>query len=380
MTGVQTCALPIFIPWLESRRLQRLHSFFKQNFPEQNTVNLNQVQFEQLFNDTIRRVESSERFTADALYQVESDLQQEQLIRDKCLSWCQQQGIFADNIETVQQSITNIWPQVIEAAVNYWHEYFIMHPDELLGLSKTPDDIDTLIVEHAEYVSPMQAAQLLAISKRAIIMGNYNPICAPRFAVHIDYELTKYYGLASCDADFEDLQFDGNLASLGSMWNLAAQGHEVDKVLQPHSTREISYAYIDTIEPGAIQVTLEWLIFNHELADQVIIYTCFSTHALKLRAALQNTQFANITIRLVQDPCFDKSNISLFLPVYTINDPGPYVFDRGCEIIDNLIANTMQRLVVIGDMRIFKPELHSAAGKLAKHLLIQEKEVNCVGV
>jgi len=370
-----------FIPWFQTRRLQRLHLFFKQNFPEQGTANYSQIQFEQLFEEKLRRVENSERFVADALHQAESDLQQENLIRDKCLHWCLSQSIATSNIDEIQVIVTEtLWQQVAAAAVNYWHEYFMTRSEELHILNNQPQAIDVLIVEHSEYVSPMQAAQLLAISKRVIVMGNYNPMCVPRFAVQNDYELTKHFGLAACDADFEDLQFDGKLASLGNMWNLVSQGNEADEVLQNCSTTEISYSYVDTVEPGAINTTLDWLRANSELAKHVAIYSCFSAHATKLQAILQSTQFAHIPVRLIQEPCFDKNAISLFLPIYTLGDPGPYVFDRGSEIIDNLIANTTQRLIVIGDMRIFKPELHSASGQLAKHLLLQEKEVDCVGV
>lgn len=368
-----------FIPWLQTRRLQRLHLFFKQNFPDQITANYSQVQLEQLFEDKLRRGEKSERFVADALHQAENDLQQENLIRDKCLHWCLNQNIAANNVDEIQVVVTDVlWQQVATAAVHYWQEYFVTHPEELQALRDNPHTIDLLIVEHSEYISPMQAAQWLAISKRIIVMGNYNPICVPRFSVQIDYELTKHYGLATCDADFEDLQFDGKLASLGNMWNLITQGNEADKVLQHDNGNKILYSYIDTAEHDAIQATLEWLQDNPMLSKQVTIYTCFSSHVAKLRSILQGTLFADIQVRLIQEPCFYKNAISLFLPVYTSLDSGPYVFDYGNEILDNLLANTTQRLIVVGDIRIFKPELHSASGQLAKHLLLQEKEVHCV--
>jgi hypothetical protein len=368
-----------FIPWLQARRLQRLHLFFKQNFPEQNTTNFTQVQFEQLFEEKLRRVENSERFVADALHQAENDLQQENLIRDKCLNWCLNQNIITNNIDDIQKIVDDtLWQQVAVAAVNYWQEYFAMRPDELETFKNPPSAIDQLIVEHAEYISPMQAAQWLAISKRVIVMGSFAPLCVPRFSVNIDYELTKHYGLATCDADFEDLQFDGKLASLGNMWNLVTQGNEADEVLKPIVTGSLIYSYIDSSDSSDVLITLQWLRENQSLCQKLAIYSCFSDHVSKLHTALQNTPFADIPIRLVQQPCFDKKAISLFLPVYRSGDPGPYVFDRGNEIIDNLLANTTQQLIVIGDISIFKPELHSASGQLAKHLLLQEKEVTCV--
>jgi len=368
-----------FMPWLQTQRLQRLHLFFKQNFPEQSTTNYSQVQLEQLFADKLRRTENSARFLADALHQAENDLQQENIIRDKCLHWCLNQNIAANDIDEIQTIVTNVlWQQVATAALLYWQEYFVTQPEELQVLKNKPHAIDLLIVEHSEYVSPMQAAQWLAISKRVIVMGHYTPMCVPRFSGQIDYELTKHYELALCDADFEDLQFDGKLASLGNMWNLVTQGNEADEVLQYVNNNKIAYSYIDTAKHDAIQITLEWLQDNSALSKQIAIYSCFSAHVSRLHALLQDTPFADIPVRLIQEPCFYKSAISLFLPGYTSGDPGPYVFDRGNEIIDNLVANTMQRLIVIGDIRIFKPELHSASGQLAKHLLLQEKEVACV--
>ena len=84
-------------------------------------------------------------------------------------------------------------------------------------------------------------------------------------------------------------------------------------------------------------------------------------------------------MRLVQEPYFKAHAISLFSPVYTLDDSAPYNFDRGAEILENLTVNTQQRIIVFGDQRIFKPNLHSAVGNFAKLLLKQtEEEVSCV--
>lgn len=378
-----------FVPTLQTRRLKRLYLFFKQNFPNVTVKGLNQRQLTELFHDKIRRVDNSLRIVADTLHQVEHDLYQETLVRDKCMQWFMTQDLQVESLEEAEDLVANhLWLQVQHATAHYWRQYFDIKPESKAYLDDNPDSIDVLVVENSEYVSPMQAAQLFAISKRAIVMGNYNPICRPRFSVQIDYELTQYFGLASCDSDFEDLQFDGKLGSVGNMWNLVAQGNDADEQFNVYPSSTLQYSYIDShvsstsnmgskVNTSIIALVVEWLRANVSIMPDIVVYTCFRAQATLLRQALDSNSLSHIPIRLVQDPNFEKSATSVFVPVYSLQDPGPYVFDLGDEILNNLIANTTENLIVIGDMRIFKSELHSASGKFAKHFTIK-KEVVCV--
>lgn len=378
-----------FIPLWQTRRLKRLYSFFKQNFPEDNIKGFSQRQLTELFYEKVRRIDNSERFIADTLHQAETDLHQESIVRDKCLQWCHAQQLQCNTLEEIDAIVEQqLWQQVVGATAYYWQQYFAGKQEEIAFLDNVPDQIDVLIVEHAEYVSPMQAAQLFAISKRCVIMGNYAPINYARFPVQVDYELTRHFKLSDCDADFEDLQFEGKLGSISNMWSLATHNNDIQQTLDPYELAGIQFDAIDTdsgsaaylgsrMNAGTIELTLEWLRNNPTLTSTVAIYTCFSAQATMLQQALGVNSFNAIPVYLVQNPNFNKTAINLFLPVYSIEDAGPYVFDLGTEILDNLLANTTQRLIVIGDMRIFKPELHSAAGKFAKHF-IKEEEVSCV--
>jgi hypothetical protein len=244
----------------------------------------------------------------------------------------------------------------------------------------------------------MHAATWFAKSKKAVVMGNFNPICVPRFSAQIDYELTKHFGLVENDADFEDLQFDGVLASLGNAWNMVVKDRVADQTLSPSFKQPLEYEFIDIrsdsvayvgslINIGVIEPLINWLNMHAEQRSDVTIYTCFAGQAQIIQAALQPTTYAQVPTRLIQQPCFTASKINIFIPVYTAADPGPYIFDHGTEILDQLLVNTQEQLVIIGDMSIFKPELHSASGKFAqavyapieieKDIIITE-EANCV--
>lgn len=390
-----------FIPLMQRQRLQRLYTFFKQNFPNQTVQGLNQKQLENLLQEKILRTDSSERITADALHQVENDLYQENLVRDKCLQWCADNGLKVLTIHEIQSILHGqMWNDLVSTALNYWQYDFAAKQGHANFLERTPDEIDLLIVEHAEYISPMLAARMLAISKRVVVMGNYDFICNPRFSVQIDYELTKNFGLTECDADFEDLQFDGILGSVGNFWNLATKDKDADQVFTQFQRPALQYEYIDVRTPssmhlgskvnvGVKDIVIDWLNKHATLRNEITIYTCFSGQATLLAQALQSTFFSKVPVRLIQEAYFNKSTISLFIPVYSADDQGPYVFDRGTEMLEQIITNTLERLIVIGDMSIFKPELHSAAGKFAKALfansgmdiinIIQEQEeVICV--
>lgn len=361
-----------FIPAFQRRRLRRLYSFFKQNFPGEEVAGFNQTQLHAIISEQMLRIQKRERFIADTLHQIESEIAQESLVRDKFQQWLNTQGL-----EDLQQ----LWHKLVTLTRGYWR---------FVDISRQTNQIELLIVEHAEYMSPMRAAQLLAISKRAVIMGNYNPLCNPRFPVAIDFELTKYFKLADCDADFEDLQFDGVLGSVGNLWNLAANGREANKILTARLRPAIKYQAINVlgnsqeylgskINKAEAAEIIAWLQANSVQNNNIAIYTTFSGQINYLRTSLQGTKFAHIPVFAIQEPCFDTYENIIFSPVYTSRDPGPYLFDRGVEMLDGMLASASQKVIVIGDLQIFKPELHSAAGKFAKLLFNkQEEEVDCV--
>ncbi|HSX20614.1 MAG TPA: hypothetical protein VLG38_05780, partial [Gammaproteobacteria bacterium] len=370
-----------FIPVMQKQRMQRLYTFFKQNFVNENVEGCTQTQLDDLLNEKVRRAENNERMVGDALHQVENDQYQEQLVREKCLQWCGAQQIACESIDEIKQLMHDkLWGNLAHTALLYWQQDFAAKQGYADFLNCYPQAIDTLIVEHAEYISPMQAVELLALSKRAIVMGNYNAMCNPRFAVHIDYELTQHFGLVENDADFEDLQFDGILGSVGNMWNMVAKDREADEFFTAVEHDELEYAHIDVrtssaayrgslVNQGTVSATIDWLNKHATERDVVTIYTCFAGQAQLLREALHGTSFAHVPIRMMQELCIETAAINIFVPVYSVTDPGPYVFDRGAEMFEQLVTNTQRCLVTIGDMRIFNPKLHSASGKFAQSWL-----------
>lgn len=375
-----------FIPSLQKQRLQRLHDFFKQNFPQDDVKGFTETQFDELINEKIFRSENNERMLGDALHQVENDLYQETLVRDKCISWCNEQGLQSADLNAIQSFMTDrLWWKIAHLALMYWQQDFTAKQGRGDFLQVEPKDVDLLLVEHAHYVSPQQAVHWLSKSKRAVVIGNYNPICNPKYPVQIDYELTKHYALIEHEADFEDLQFDGVLSSVGNMWSMLAKDCEADQFLNADANTELEYEFVDQAgdaadylgsraNQGVVSALLDWLHSHAEARNEIAIYTCFAGQVQLIRKALQATFYAQIPIYLIQEPNFVRNQINIFLPVYTSKDPGPYIFDRGTEMLDQLLANTQERLVIIGDARIFKPELHSAIGNFAKTIFNQEQE------
>lgn len=373
-----------FIPALQRQRLYRLYAFFKQNFPQEQIVGLTQPQLDALFLEKLRRAENNERMVGDALHQVENDSYQQSLLQDRCTQWCSMQGVAVTSMSDMQAFIEQqLWPSLARTALVYWQQDFAAKCGYADFCSAIPRQIDLLLVEYAQYVDPIQAVQALALSKRATVFGNYNPICNPRYPVQIDFELAKYYGWAENDADFEDLQFDGVLGSVGNMWGMVAKERDADQIMSNAvQATNIQYELLDVqtssasyhgslVNQGAVSAVVDWLHKHAVHREEVAIYTCFAGQVQILQQALSTTFYASVLVRCIQEPCFSKSAYSIFVPVYSSADAGPYIFDRGTEMFDQLVANTTQKLIVVGDKGIFKPHLHSATGKFAKLFNIQ---------
>ncbi len=378
-----------FLPTMQKSRLARLHAFFKQNFPYDNVAGFTEAEFAELLEYKRKRVETSLRMIGDAIHQVENDQQQAQIVNDKCLQWAQAQDITLGNLAQIQNYLENVlWHKITVLALSYWQQDFTAKQGYNEFLTRTPQQIDHLIIQNSQYVSPMHSVPMLAKCKRAMIMGNYSVITVPRFAVSIDYELTKHYNLAENDTDFEELQFDGYLGSVGNTWSMLTQGVEAEQVL-PVPNKNLCYEFIDVSSKsqdcygsldnrGSVEVLYTWLQKNAQIASDVIIYTCFSAQAKLIKSKLVSTAFSEIPVEFLQVANFNLAKISIFLPVYALPDRAPFVFDQGAEMFEQLEANTQEHLIVIGDKRLFKPELHSASGNFAKRFAIKNYNENLI--
>lgn len=382
------------VPMLQKNRLQRLHNFFAQNFPDENVTDFSEAQFDDVFLQKVHRAKNNERMLADAMHQVEADQHQEKLIRERCLQWCERHELGDTNIATIEHYLQEtLWLELARLAGYYWQVTFSSHPEYAQIYASIVDAIDLLIVEDAQYIATTQALPVLAKTQRAVVMGSYDVLGKPRFAVHIDYALCQHYKLIENDADFEDLQFAGVLGSIGNLWNLMVNQREADDIFTSQDT-SIEYELVDVATPqaahlgsyvnqGVVQEVITWLQKNPEVTD-LAIYTTFAAQLEMLRDALAGANFAHVPIYAISLPRIIQHEVSIFVPGYAAADPGPYVFDQGREILDQLRTNTRKRLIIIGDMRIFKPNLHSASGNFAKAFITtttqnnKQEEVACV--
>lgn len=368
-----------FIPMLQRSRLARLYKFFEQNFPDDNVAGLTQRQLESLLLEKQSCAQNSERVMRDALHQVENDLQQQNTLKLKLDEWQQ--------LHDFDISTNKYWEEICALAQQYWLLYFNADQQYANFFAREPDSIDRLFFTNADQLSPMVAARLLAKADCVEILGNYDGIVTPNFSPSIDFALTQEYGIAACDADFEDLQFDGVLGSLGNLWSLACAHQEISLTLEYQRPFPLEYTIIDVhgvsqrylgsrINFAEIDATVAWLQQHHKTALRVAIYTNFSGQQQCMQSALESAGIAHVKVHLLQEPSTDDADIVIFSPVYGHADSGPYNFDRGSALLDNMLHSTKRQLVLIGDSRIFKPQLHSAAGKFAR-LFIKEEAV-CV--
>lgn len=385
-----------FVPLLQKNRLSRLYTFFAENFPNDNVLGLTQAECEELLKDKEKRLQTSLRVLEDALHQVETDISQQEIIQNKCISWLQNLQVNEADVENLSSILELQWQKIVALTACYWQQDFAAKNFYNNFCDMQPDSIDLLLVENAQNISPMQAIVWMSKAKHAVILGNYTSVQTPRFANYIDYELTKYYALVENDADFEDLQFDGILGSNGNLWNMVTKGLEADNILDVVETN-ISYEFIDVktqskayhgslVNHGSCDATIGFLTNNQQLWPDINIYTCFSAQVLFLQQQLANIG-ASIAIYLLQEPVYNQAKINIFIPVNTAQDRGPYIFDKGAEMFAQLMANTKERLIVIGDRDLFKPHLHSASGNFAKNFFknsinnkITIDEVDCVAV
>ncbi len=288
--------------------------------------------------------------------------------------------------------------------------------------------IDLLIVDEAGQVAPEVSGGMMALAKKALIIGDSKQL-EPVWSIEekVDRANLKRHCLADNDERFEALKKAGFLASSGSVMQLA----QCTSKYQEHSviTRErgmflaehyrcapkiIAYcdelAYAGKLRPkrdvklhpwthlGYVHVKGEslqtagrsrynkreaktlvtWLSENRDallahyqknnLSDVVSVITPFKAQARTIIEALAENGLALEKVGTVHTLQGAERPFVLFSPVYTSRFEGTPFFDRGVNMLNVAVSRAQDSFFVFGDMDIFDPALQSPSGFLARHL------------
>ena len=66
----------------------------------------------------------------------------------------------------------------------------------------------------------------------------------------------------------------------------------------------------------------------------------------------------------------------LFSPVFTLDDPAPYLFNENKAALMKMVGQTLETFVLIGDRRLLNGHHHSPMGILAKFIKRELEEAN----
>lgn len=295
--------------------------------------------------------------------------------------------------------------------------------------------IDLLIIDEAGQVSPEIAAASFSLASKALVVGDIQQIQPVRgITRHIDEGNLKRYSYPGAGVTPDTLRAAGLSASEGNTMYVAQRAskyrltnhHEapergmflaehrrcVPEIIDycnelAYSGRLISkrpsdetiplpfigYAHIhgESIpEEGSrkndaeASVIAKWIAGNrtflleHYKSDSlekiVAIITPFRRQAILLDKALKEEGITESvktgTIHVLQG---SERPIVIFSPVYGTNDPQPYFFDHGVNMLNVAVSRAKDSFLVFGNMNIFNSDDTSKpSGLLARYLFISE--------
>ncbi|MEM9593033.1 MAG: AAA domain-containing protein [Acidobacteriota bacterium] len=292
------------------------------------------------------------------------------------------------------------------------------------GAHPLVNGIDLLIVEEAGQVAPELGGALLALAKRAVVLGDVfqiEPVWNLGRAVD-DANRARYLP----DSFDEEVFF----SSRGSLMGIAqartrftAAGRSdglwlrehrrcvpdviaycqrlvtaYREVLEPHR-REISERQLPALgwahvrsearrssgswsNPGQAEAIARWLAgrrgalesrYRKPIGELVGIVTPFRAQVASLRRALEVAGIdADIEVGTVHTFQGGELPVMLFSPVVTREQPRPFFFDRNVNMLNVAVSRAQDSFLVLGDMRVFDPVASTPFSLLASFLFADE--------
>jgi hypothetical protein len=355
--------------WFDSIRIlnylknRKLYKFYAQYFPDDQVNMLSASAMNAKLFGRVQALKNKEHLFNDLIHQSTNELLQLDAIRLKC------KNCFIANynhhINDYKEALAFLELEVIKALNFLTLKYYEVIVLDNFAWSKNTspyakyfidsDDIaviDVLCVEHANYIPTIEILPLLSKSQKVIIFGNERYLASSLIPSGIDLELCKFNGL-----DFKDLQFAGIL-SHGTLWQFASKSlpvlNKLAKAYYPRPKIEYIKAQAGNQEYLGSKYNAKELEILHEklleiyeaspeMINDLVVYTTFCGQMYKISAMLQSTVFSNVPVKLLQKPCLKRYKCSLL----SVVDCGDFInLDAA---VDNLINNTAQKLIIIGD-------------------------------
>ncbi|MBS0287818.1 MAG: hypothetical protein JSR17_11015 [Proteobacteria bacterium] len=256
---------------------------------------------------------------------------------------------------------------------------------------ESPIACDLLIIEDAHRLLVQEVLAPLAKAKVALFLGDNQEITALPLmsALPEEWELQRF-DLADEEL-IEQLQYKGMLPSNGNAFTVALSNSRYQEPLE-HGIAQASLSLQDDVLPeiqfhgiqdlgkstffqnqwsnqAQAQFIAKWLITGPLAASlkQTAIFTAFAAQKEHIQHALQMHDLHVDVFCVNELPDKQYDNI-IFSVVYCANDPRPFVFDVGDNMLYSLQKRATRNLWIIGDLAIFDTRMHSPSGKVAKKL------------
>jgi hypothetical protein len=255
---------------------------------------------------------------------------------------------------------------------------------QYFSIDECPTDleIDYLIIDHADKMTPARVLPLLSRAKTAVFLGEEIalPIKA-QFSPVYDNTLLKKYQLAETEEALEDLFYKG-IHALGSAFDVAKAVKSIAYDLRLSVERQVlkleHIAASGEIEPIGLShynlqeadAVLNWV--SHHPDRDIAIITLFQGQKDYLIKHLDRS----ISVLLLSEVNALQKECILFSPVYTSAQSRPYLLDEGDVPLKKLLSYATHSLFIFGDSNIFDPNTHTPSGQLAK-LLFSKEEATC---
>ena len=432
--------LELFWPF-KQKKTEKMRAFFAKHMPDEDIHDLSIVQMQEYLQTLQVKAHKKQHALADMLLQIETDLQQLSIAKARA------KLLVPDKIEEdfelaklMKFFDTHLRYRIFLTALHYWEAellqkanwdaddifaaYYQTKPTPLSELTQHP--VDWLLIENANYLSPLEGFFCLEGSSHLIVMGDRDLITPNRLPFAIDLQLVTQHELLadSYEHDIDELQDKGLLMATGEFgtiiqqiadyqgaeytlnkqWDVASKIIECSnqlpmlkklqpcKKINPSFMEEFCYQQVlgqKELYQASFRNDLEivgiinWLKLHEaailarypecSLRDAVLVVTTFYSQSLALRQAFIDANLEVSNIVLLQNMHKQRAPIVLFSPVYSQADKGKLCFDQGSQVLRNLLLSAQEHLLVFGDKAIFNQNLHSPAGILAKFLFSAEK-------
>lgn len=397
-----------FIPAVKKSRLKRIYSLLEQYFPEVELASLSIKEVEEKIVQLLRQGEFKEKALLDTIAQLESDLRQFDLIRNKYLQFCTNHyGEELAKDEFALKHFKNLQHKIYQQAYHLKEaEFLLKHSWGAVDDAKFDlQNIDLLLITNPHNISVPDFISIANYAKKIIIFGCRDLVSTINTPAIFDNILTKSLNITEFEDEYDVLD---NNALLGSSSNLASLAElnfnteicmntvydisprlvtalnntkyqmddvelhgedsesniNVDDLEFINIDRKAELVLGDYINKFEINKVIEYIKTHKLNSSRVKIVCATRAQAILCQDELLQAGFADFEVADIYAANIDRCEQVLFLSVFTAENKGPYSFNEGNKYIYQVVSIARDKVVVFGDSKIFDSNLMSPAGKL----------------